>query len=98
MPDVIEVLEHLGRSPELRWSSEEELARALRSHGVDPELERLLATADLAELEEALGARSNMWCLVRPPDEDDDEGGEEQEDDGERKDGDEPESERRALS
>jgi hypothetical protein len=90
MASVVDCLDRIGRDAELRYATAEEIERVLAAAQVEPAVRSALLDNG-SQLEDLLGARANLCCLVRPPSEepeeeeepDDDTDDEEEEDDGE---------------
>ena len=66
MSDVIEFLEKLGQDSALRYASRSQLAVALSSTGLSPQLQAALMGADQRAVEGILGA-GDVCCMVFAP-------------------------------
>jgi hypothetical protein len=78
MPNVVDYLDRIGRDAELRYATAEEIERVLAEAQVEPAVRSALLD-DGSRLEDLLGVRRNLCCLVHPPNEEPEE--EEEEDD-----------------
>ena len=70
MSNVIGFLERMGRDAQLRHAGNEEMQSALNGAIFDPEMQAAILQGDQSVLEELLGARTNVMCLVAPARED----------------------------
>jgi hypothetical protein len=82
MPSVIEFLETMGRDPELRYATADQLEEALTSASIEPSVRTALVSGDARRLETLLGATAAICCMIRTPDEEEEEP--QEEDDGEQ--------------
>jgi hypothetical protein len=71
MPNVIDFLERMGQDAGFRNSTLDDIQGQLSLAGLDPMLAEVLRAGTQRELEELLGARVNVCCLVRTPDDED---------------------------
>lgn len=84
MSNVVDLLERMGRSSRLQSLTGEQLAQELAQAGVEPAVQAAIVQQRPRHLEELIGARKNVCCMVHAPQ---DEEPEEQqpEDGGERR-------------
>ena len=66
MPDIIELLERLGRDASLRQAPAAVLERALHDAQLDPQLREALLRGDQAGIEAILGV-NNVCCMAYVP-------------------------------
>ena len=64
MFNVIEFLEQMGRTADLRYATGTELAQALDACRIDATARGALLAGDRAQLETLLGARRNACCIL----------------------------------
>lgn len=69
MSVVIQLLEKMGQSSELRYADAEQLAELMAD--TDPMLVAAVISGDQQALEQMLGARTNVVCGVHPADQPD---------------------------
>ncbi|MDF3126998.1 hypothetical protein [Rheinheimera sp. 1928-s] len=69
MSVVIQLLEKMGQSSELRYANAEQLAELMAD--TDPMLVAAVISGDQQALEQMLGARTNVVCGVHPADQPD---------------------------
>jgi hypothetical protein len=79
--NVIDFIERLGHDAELRCATAEEMERALRNAGIDPELRAAILGKDGQALSALLGATPNVCCLTHKDDEEETEEEEPEEED-----------------
>jgi hypothetical protein len=84
MSNVIDFLERLGKDAHLRHASDDKLEQALIGAQIDPAVREAILLRDQRQLENLLGATTNVCCVIYAParEEEDDED-EKQQDDGE---------------
>jgi hypothetical protein len=78
MSNIIDFLERMGRDPQLRHASQDEMELALASEQVAPELQAAILTKNPSQLGALLG--QGVFCCMQEPgkeDEDDDDDSEE---------------------
>jgi hypothetical protein len=84
--NVIDFLERVGADASLRYASGEAVDEALKLAGIDPGVRAAIASGDQGALEQLLGGRTNVCCVIFEPDEEEEEGEEEKEDEEEGED------------
>jgi hypothetical protein len=67
MSDIIEFLEQVGQTANLRYATGSELARVLDASRIDPTACGVLLTGDSTQLETLLGVRPNVCCALAGP-------------------------------
>ena len=72
MSNVIGFLERMGQDSQMRHATREATELSLVRAEVEPALRAALLEGDQVGLEELLGARTNVVCLIAPSKEDDD--------------------------
>ena len=84
MSNVVDLLERMGQSSQLKSLTSEQLAQELAQAGVEPAVQAAIVQQRPRQLEELTGASRNVCCMVHAPQ---DEEPEEQqpEDGGERR-------------
>ncbi|HEY0684085.1 MAG TPA: hypothetical protein VGD45_17265 [Steroidobacter sp.] len=70
MSNVVDLLERLGQSSRLQALSGEQLAQELSRAGMDPAVQAAILAQRARQLEELIGASSNVCCLVHAPQDD----------------------------
>ena len=78
MSNVIDFLERFGRDAALRYATEDAVAEALRTAGLEPALQAAILDKDQRRLEALLGADTNVCCMINAPDEEEEEEPEEE--------------------
>jgi hypothetical protein len=68
MSNVVQFLENLARNP--KPQSAEDLAIAIASTSLDPQVQQALIAGNACELSEALGGRARMICMIAPAEND----------------------------
>lgn len=79
MSNVVDLLEKIGQSSRLQGLGGESLAQELSRAGIDPAVQAAIVQQRARQLEELIGASTNVCCLVNAPQ--DDEPDEQQPDD-----------------
>jgi hypothetical protein len=72
MSNAIEFLERLGRDAHLHRAPDQDIERALASMSLQPELLTAIRNADQSQLEQLLGAQTNVCCMIFAPEDDED--------------------------
>lgn len=67
MSDIVEFLEHMGPTANLRYATGSDLARVLEASRIDPAARGARLAGDAAQLETLLGARANVCCILAGP-------------------------------
>lgn len=70
MSNVVDLLERLGRSSRLQALTGEQLARELAQAGIDPAVQAAIVQQRPRQLEQLIGASTNVCCLVHAPQDD----------------------------
>lgn len=70
VPNVVDLLERMGRSSRLQSLSGEQLARELAQAGVEPAVQAAIVQQRPRQLEELMGAIRNVCCMVHAPQDD----------------------------
>ena len=70
MSNVVDLLERMGQSSRLQALSSEQLAQELARAGMDPAVQAAILEQRARQLEELIGASSNVCCLVHAPQDD----------------------------
>lgn len=71
MSVIIQLLEKMGQSSELRYADAQQLAEQMAD--TDPALVAAVTAGDQQAIEALLGARTNVVCGIHPADQPDDE-------------------------
>lgn len=93
MNNVIAFLERMGRDPSLAKLPADELAAAINEAGLDDAPRQALLAGDADALNDLLGGRHKMLCLLFPA-----EGDDQKKQDDEKEDGDQPDDDERKES
>lgn len=64
MPELVDLLERVGKDARLRHASRAQLDNELASAGIDAGARTALLDGDTARLEALLGASPNVCCMV----------------------------------
>lgn len=67
MSNVVDLLERIGQSARLQALSGEQLAQELARAGIEPAVQAAIVQQRSRELEQLIGASSNVCCLVHAP-------------------------------
>ena len=67
MSNVVDLLEKIGQSSRLRALSGEQLAQELSLAGIEPAVQAAIVQQRARELEQLLGATTNVCCLINAP-------------------------------
>lgn len=67
MSDIVEFLEQMGQTANLRYATGSELARVLEASRIDPAARGALLAGDAARVETLLGAQANVCCILAGP-------------------------------
>lgn len=67
MSNVVDLLEKIGQSSRLQGLGGEQLAQVLSQAGLDPAVQAAIVQQRPRQLEQLLGANSNVCCLVHAP-------------------------------
>lgn len=67
MSNVVDLLERIGQSSRLQALSGEQLAQELQLAGIEPAVQAAILEQRARQLEELIGASSNVCCLVHAP-------------------------------
>ena len=81
MSNVVDLLEKIGRSSRLQALSGEQLAQELSLAGIEPAVQAAIVQQQPRQLEQLLGANTNVCCLVNAPQDEEDEEPEERQPD-----------------
>lgn len=65
--NVVDLLERMGQSSRLQTMGAEQLAQELRLAGVEPAVQSAILEQRARQLEELIGASTNVCCLVHAP-------------------------------
>jgi hypothetical protein len=68
--NVVDLLEKIGQSSRLQSLSGEQLAHELAQAGIEPAVQAAIVQQRPRQLEQLLGANSNVCCLVHAPQDD----------------------------
>src|SRR5690606_5363495 len=69
--NVVDLLERIGQSARLQALSGEQLAQELARAGIEPAVQAAIVQQRSRELEQLIGASSNVCCLVHAPQDED---------------------------
>lgn len=67
MSNVVDLLERLGQSSRLQTLTGEQLAQELEQAGIDPAVQAAILQQRPRQLEQLIGASTNVCCLVHAP-------------------------------
>lgn len=67
---VVDLLEKIGRSSRLQGLSGEQLAQELTQAGIEPAVQAAIVAQRPRQLEQLIGASTNVCCLVNAPQDD----------------------------
>ncbi len=67
MSNVVDLLEKIGQSSRLQKLSGEQLAQELSLAGIEPAVQAAIVQQRPRQLEQLLGASTNVCCLVNAP-------------------------------
>lgn len=70
MSNVVDLLEKIGRSSRLQALSGEQLAHELSQAGIAPAVQAAIVQQRPRQLEQLLGASTNVCCLIHAPQDD----------------------------
>lgn len=70
MSNVVDLLEKIGQSSRLQALSGEQLAQALSQAGIEPAVQAAIVQQRPRQLEQLIGASTNVCCLVNAPQDD----------------------------
>lgn len=70
MSKVVDLLEKIGQSSRLQGLSGEQLAQELSQAGLDPAVQAAIVQQRARQLEQLIGASTNVCCLVNAPQDD----------------------------
>lgn len=73
MSNVIGFLEKMGRDASMSRATGSEIESALADARIDPEVRAAIVAGDQGRLEDLLGAKANVCCMVAPSRKEDDE-------------------------
>lgn len=73
MPDILDVLEELGRNAQLRNASNDRLEIALNSLSIDPAISSAVLSRDQVQLENMHATNVNVCCILAPSEDDESE-------------------------
>jgi hypothetical protein len=68
--NVVDLLEKIGQSSRLQALSAEQLAQELSLAGIEPAVQAAIVQQRHRQLEQLLGASTNVCCLVNAPQDD----------------------------
>lgn len=86
MSNVVDLLERMGQSSQLKSLTSEQLAQELAQAGVEPAVQAAIVQQRPRQLEELTGASRNVCCMVHAPQDDEpEEPNKQPEDGGERR-------------
>lgn len=67
MSNVVDLLEKIGQSSRLQALGGEQLAQELSQAGIDPAVQAAIVQQRPRQLEQLIGAPSNVCCLIHAP-------------------------------
>lgn len=67
MSNVVDLLERIGQSSRLQSLSDEQLAQELAQAGVEPAVQAAIVQQRSRQLEQLIGASTNVCCLIHAP-------------------------------
>lgn len=67
MSNVVDLLEKIGQSSRLQALSGEQLAEELSQAGIEPAVQAAIVQQRPRQLEQLLGASTNVCCLIHAP-------------------------------
>ena len=70
MSNVVDLLEKIGQSSRLQALGGEQLAQELSQAGIDPAVQAAIVHQRARQLEELIGASTNVCCLIHAPQDD----------------------------
>lgn len=80
MSSIIQYLESIGRDATFGALGPEQYAAAIAALEIDDASRQALLRRDATALNDVLGGRPTMFCLIAPAEDDDDQGEDEQDD------------------
>ncbi len=84
MNNVLAFLEMMGRDPSIARMAPEQLREAMAEFGIDDAPQQALASRDAGSLNDLLGGRPTMMCMLFPAEGDEDKKKDDDQGDGEQ--------------